>query len=113
MNNDAGIVSFKGADGTEKAYAITYMSQMAGSEKIGYSFGAKLSRDVWDWMAGEVRAVEPADASADPAADSTADARADASADAGANPPPTPSPSPTAVTDAHRVTDGSPKPTPD
>jgi beta-lactamase family protein len=53
VNNDAGIVSFTAADGSEKAYAITYMSQMAGSEKIGYSFGAKLSRDVWDWMTGK------------------------------------------------------------
>lgn len=53
VNNDTGIVSFTGADGVQKAYAITYLSQMAGSEKIGYSFGAKLSRDVWDWMAGK------------------------------------------------------------
>ena len=51
VNNDTGIVSFTAADGSEKAYAITYMSQMARTERIGYSFGAKLSRDVWDWMA--------------------------------------------------------------
>jgi hypothetical protein len=59
VNNDAGIVSFKAADGSEKAYAITYMSQMAGSEKIGYSFGAKLSRDVWDWMVAKYGLVAP------------------------------------------------------
>ena len=51
VNNDAGIVTFTGADGQEKAYAITYMSQKARTEQIGYSFGAKLSRDVWDWFA--------------------------------------------------------------
>lgn len=50
VNNDAGIVSFTGADGAQKAYVITYLSQLAGSERIGYSFGAGLSRDVWDWM---------------------------------------------------------------
>ncbi len=53
VNNDAGIVTFQGADGSEKAYAITYMSQMARTEQIGYSFGARLSRDVWDWMAAK------------------------------------------------------------
>jgi len=53
VNNDAGIVSFTGADGAQKAYVITYLSQMAGSERMGYSFGAKLSRDVWDWMAAK------------------------------------------------------------
>lgn len=51
VNNDAGIVTFTGADGQEKAYAVTYMSQKARTEQIGYSFGAKLSRDVWDWFA--------------------------------------------------------------
>jgi Beta-lactamase enzyme family len=59
VNNDAGIVSFTGADGVQKAYAITYLSQMAGSEKIGYSFGAKLSRDVWDWMVGKYGVFTP------------------------------------------------------
>jgi beta-lactamase family protein len=53
VNNDAGIVAFTGADGTRKAYVITYFSQMARSEYIGYSFGAKLSRDVWDFMAAK------------------------------------------------------------
>lgn len=53
VNNDAGIVTFTGADGTEKAYAITYLSQLAPTEQTGYSFGARLSRDVWDWMVGK------------------------------------------------------------
>lgn len=53
VNNDAGIVTFTGSDGGEKAYAITYMSEKAFTERIGYSFGAKLSRDVWDWFAAK------------------------------------------------------------
>jgi beta-lactamase class A len=50
VNNDAGIVTFTGSDGAEKAYVISYFSQRAGSEQIGYSFGARLSRAVWDFM---------------------------------------------------------------
>lgn len=50
VNNDAGIVTFTGSDGAEKAYVISYFSQRAGSEQIGYSFGAKLSRTVWNFM---------------------------------------------------------------
>ena len=50
VNNDAGIVTFTGADGQEKAYAITYLSQKAWTEYAGYSFGARLSRIVWDWF---------------------------------------------------------------
>jgi len=50
VHNDAGIVSFKGADGAEKLYVITYLSQLANDRLAGYSLGAKLSRDVWDWM---------------------------------------------------------------
>ena len=53
VNNDTGIVTFQGADGKQKAYAITYLSQLANSERDGYSFGARLSRDVWDWMVGK------------------------------------------------------------
>jgi hypothetical protein len=44
VNNDAGIITFTGEDGEEKAY---------GTERIGYSFGAKVSRDVWDWFAAK------------------------------------------------------------
>ena len=53
VNNDAAIVSFAGADGREKAYAITYMSQMANTEAIGANFASTLSRNVWDWMAAK------------------------------------------------------------
>ncbi len=51
VNNDAGIVTFTGGDGREKAYVITYLSQKARTEQIGYSFGARLSKIVWDFMA--------------------------------------------------------------
>jgi hypothetical protein len=51
VNNDVGIVSFTGADGQEKAYAISYFSQFGRSEYDGYSFGARVSLDVYDFMA--------------------------------------------------------------
>lgn len=51
VNNDAGIVTFTGGDGEQKAYVITYLSQKARTEYTGYSFGATLSRVVWDWFA--------------------------------------------------------------
>jgi hypothetical protein len=51
VNNDVGIVSFTGADGKIKAYAISYFSQFGRSEYDGYSFGARLSLDVYNFMA--------------------------------------------------------------
>jgi hypothetical protein len=51
VNNDVGIVSFNGSDGKQKAYAISYFSQQAPSEYAGYSFGARLSLIVWNFMA--------------------------------------------------------------
>ncbi|MCH7810980.1 MAG: serine hydrolase [Chloroflexi bacterium] len=51
VNNDVGIVSFTGDDGQQKAYAISYFSQYAPSEYHGYSFGARLSLIVWNFMA--------------------------------------------------------------
>jgi len=51
VNNDVGIVSFTGDDGEEKAYAISYFSQYAPTEYHGYSFGARLSLIVWNFMA--------------------------------------------------------------
>jgi hypothetical protein len=51
VNNDVGIVTFAGADGAEKAYAISYFSQYAPSEYAGYSFGARVSLAVWNRMA--------------------------------------------------------------
>ena len=51
VNNDVGLVSFTGADGQQKAYAISYFSQYAPTEYHGYSFGARLSLIVWNFMA--------------------------------------------------------------
>jgi hypothetical protein len=51
VNNDVGIVTFVGADGKEKAYAISYLSQKGRTEYTGYSFGARLSGMVWDYFA--------------------------------------------------------------
>ncbi|HUF54418.1 MAG TPA: serine hydrolase [Dehalococcoidia bacterium] len=51
VNNDVGIVTFTGADGGQKAYAISYFSQYAPSEFAGYSFGARLSLLTWNFMA--------------------------------------------------------------
>ncbi|HXG41900.1 MAG TPA: serine hydrolase [Dehalococcoidia bacterium] len=53
VNNDAGIVTFVGADGRAKAYVVVYMSEKAPSEYVGYSFGARLSRLVWDHFVAE------------------------------------------------------------
>jgi len=60
VNNDAGIVTFSGTDGTQKAYAITYFSQQGESESQGYSFGAKLSLMVWDYMSPKYGSPAPA-----------------------------------------------------
>ncbi len=51
VNNDVGLVSFIGGDGQQKAYAISYFSQYAPTEWHGYSFGARLSLIVWNFMA--------------------------------------------------------------
>jgi hypothetical protein len=87
VNNDAGIVTFKGADGQTKAYAISYFSQQGRTEYQGYSFGARLSRVVWDHMAPKHGWVGSAAPPPPP-------------------PPPPPTPAPTPV-----VTD-TPAPTP-
>jgi len=61
VNNDAGIVTFTGGDGEAKAYVVTYLSQKARTEYTGYSFGARLSRIVWDWFEATYRlGMEPA-----------------------------------------------------
>lgn len=59
VNNDAGIVTFTGSDGQTKAYIISYLSQGARSEYIGYSFGARLSRIVWDHVTPKYGVVSP------------------------------------------------------
>jgi hypothetical protein len=51
VNNDVGLVTFTGADGKQKAYTISYFSQFAPSEYAGYSFGARISLAVWNFMA--------------------------------------------------------------
>lgn len=108
VNNDAGIVSFTAADGTEKAYAITYLSQMAGSEKIGYSFGAKLSRDVWDWMVGKYGLWSPP--TPPPTPEPTPPPTPEPTPEP--TPPPTPSPSATPAPTPSASPSASPKPTP-
>jgi hypothetical protein len=51
VNNDVGLVTFTGSDGKEHWYAISYFSQFAPSEYAGYSFGARISLAVWNFMA--------------------------------------------------------------
>ncbi|MEX0800439.1 MAG: serine hydrolase [Dehalococcoidia bacterium] len=94
VNNDAGIVTFPGADGQEKAYVITYLSQKARTEAIGNSYGARVSKIVWDWMAAKYQlGIEP------PAPPPPADPPP---------PPPPPAPQPTATP----VPTQAPTPTP-
>ena len=100
VNNDAGIVSFTGGDGVQKAYAITYMSQMARTERIGYSFGAKLSRDVWDWMVGKYGVFTPPTPA--PTPQPTPEP----------TPPPTPEPTPPPTPEPTPSPTASPAPTP-
>jgi hypothetical protein len=50
VNNDAGLVTFTGDDGKEKAYTIVYLSQFARFESIGYRHGAQLSKIAWDYF---------------------------------------------------------------
>jgi beta-lactamase class A len=83
VENDAGIVTFTGSDGQTKAYAITYLSEKARTEYIGYSFGAKLSRDVWDWFEAKYRFGSGAPPISPPPATTPAP-----------TPPPTPVPTP-------------------
>lgn len=59
VNNDAGVVTFSGGDGQPKSYVITYLSQRARSEYNGYSFGARLSRLVWDYFQARYGAPAP------------------------------------------------------
>jgi hypothetical protein len=59
VNNDVGIVSWPGADGSTKAYAISYFSQYAPSEAAGYTFGQRLSLDAYNFMAGRYGVYTP------------------------------------------------------
>ena len=112
VNNDAGIVTFTGADGREKAYVITYFSQLARTEQIGYSFGARLSRVVWDFMAPRygVNAgptVEPPPAPPPPPVPTPAPTPTPRPATA----TPTPQPTPTATPVPTPVVTPTPEPT--
>lgn len=53
--NDIGIITFTGSDGQEKAYVTSYLSQKASTEYAGYSFGARLSRIVWEYFHAKYR----------------------------------------------------------
>lgn len=99
VNNDAGIVTFKGSDGKEKAYAITYLSQKGRTEYIGYSFAATLSRVAWDWFAAKYGAQ-------------TAPPPPPAPPKTPAPPPPPPPPAPTPAPHPTVVPTPPPPPTP-
>ncbi|MBA4180846.1 MAG: hypothetical protein C0506_09685 [Anaerolinea sp.] len=49
VDNDAGIVRFT-KDGTEYAYAITFMSQDVASYRAEVPLGRQLARIAWDWF---------------------------------------------------------------
>lgn len=96
VNNDVGIVTFSGGDGQEKAYAISYLSQKARTEYTGYSFGARLSRIVWDWFEAKYRlGTEPAPPSPPPPPPPTPEPTPEPSPTPSPTPEPTPSASPT------------------
>jgi hypothetical protein len=59
VNADAGIVTFTGADGQQKAFAVTYLSEQAPSQYAGYSLAARLSRITWDWFYAYYRTSPP------------------------------------------------------
>lgn len=105
VDNDAGIVTFRGGDGSEKAYAITYLSQKASTEYAGYSFGARLSRIVWDWFqerySQAASSVTPPTAVATPVpveATTTPEPTPAPTATPSQTPSPSPSPSPATAT---------------
>lgn len=98
VNNDAGIVTFTGGDGEAKAYVVTYLSQKARTEYTGYSFGARLSRIVWDWFEATYRlGMEPAPPPPPPPLSA---------------PMPAPTPTPTPVAEPTPIATPEPEPTP-
>jgi hypothetical protein len=124
VNNDAGIVTFTGADGQEKAYAITYLSQKARTERIGYSFGARLSRIVWDWFEATYKlgteppppppplpATQPPTAEPTPTPTPASTAEPTPTSPPASTPEPTPTPSPS-PTPAPTVSPTTPTPSP-
>jgi hypothetical protein len=115
VNNDAGVVTFKAADGTTKAYSITYLSQQGRTEFQGYSFGAKLSRIVWDYMApkhGYAAAAPPPPPPPPPPTPAPTPAPTDTPTPE-PTPSPTPSPVPTPTPSPSPVASPTPTQTPD
>jgi beta-lactamase class A len=118
VNNDVGIVSFTGADGNTKAYAISYFSQYGRSEYDGYSFGARLSLDVYDFMApryGVSLAPPPAIAPPPPAQPPTDAPTPEPTAEPtliAETPSPTPTPSPTDSVAPTPIPSATPSPHP-
>ncbi len=122
VNNDVGIVTFTGADGTDKSYAISYYSQFAPSEYAGYSFGARLSLKVWNHMApiygvsgqGDIPYIPPATrppAPPPPPTEPPTDPPTEPPT-AEPTPVPTPSPSPTKSPSPTPTRSPSPPPSP-
>lgn len=123
VNNDVGLVSFTGADGNQKSYAISYFSQFAPSEYAGYSFGARISLAVWNFMAPRYGVpaqpvvnyapppplvTPPPEPTASPEPTQTPDAPT-----ATPTEPPTPSPTPTPVVTPTATASATPQtPTP-
>jgi len=100
VNNDVGIVSFAGADGYTKAYAISYFSQYAPSEAAGYTFGQRLSLDAYNFMAGRYGVyMPPTEAPPPPTPQPTAE------------PTPVPTAEPTPIPTASPTSSPSPTPT--
>lgn len=50
VENDVGIVSFTSDDGTEKAYAISFLSQHGPGGSYAEAVGSDLSLEVWDYF---------------------------------------------------------------
>jgi hypothetical protein len=116
VNNDIGLVTFTGADGNEKAYAISYFSQYAPSEYAGYSFGARISQTVWNSVANRyginpqpvVTAPPPPPVTPTPQPTDTPAPTETPTP----TPTPTPSPTPTPTPSASPTKSPSPTPTP-
>ncbi|MBI1886191.1 MAG: serine hydrolase [Chloroflexi bacterium] len=100
VNNDAGIVTFTDTEGRTRAYVISYLSQQAATEYAGYSFGAHLSRVVWDYFAARYGAAAsgPAPVYNPPAEpEATPEPTATSTPKVTATPKPTPKPTPKAT----------------
>jgi hypothetical protein len=112
VNNDVGIVTYPGADGKEKAYAISYLSQKGRTEYTGYSFGAKLSGIVWDWFEARYPlAAQPAPPPPPPPAATPAPTLSPTPVPTAA-PTPHPTPSPTSAPTPRPTPTPAPSPTP-